>query len=500
MYKVFLADDEPFVIEGLELMIDWDRMGMEIVGSAGDGITAFGEIRELEPDIVISDIRMPGNDGCELIKKCMTELEKKPKFIMLSGYREFEYVKKTMRYGAKHYILKPLDPEEIEKTLGEVCGEIEEETVREEENEQLIRIAEEEVFRKLFLCGIDPDTAERARFFLDVPSADAALSMVMFRMNAHMSLKDIDGFAEKIKRCPQSEGMLILYIGMRIVTAIGAERSVPRLREIASEGENCCDSVDICSVNGLNELKEAYRYIVKNVCGSAGEIKVVDMNEKRERGFLLEPDTDGIVSMLLKNERGQAAETVRRDFDVMRRDHASCGYARGYMSSLILAMYRYSNEMGINLEEIYNEAIKQLERSFDYDRIELLCIDMMNNFAESIKHVNVTDDIASSNDILGYIEEHYAEHLTLNDISTAVYIQPSTVSKIIKKRTGMKFSDYLACVRIKHAQLLMANTNRKITQIASDVGYSYYYYFANRFKSVTGYNPSDYRKQALKRG
>ena len=129
-----------------------------------------------------------------------------------------------------------------------------------------------------------------------------------------------------------------------------------------------------------------------------------------------------------------------------------------------------------------------------------MCIDLLNNIADSVTNVSVTDDIASSKDIMEYIEEHYPEHITLNDISNAVYIQPGTVSKIIKKRTGMKFSDYLAYVRIKHAQLLMANTNRKITQIASDVGYSYYYYFANRFKSITGYNPSDYRKRALNKG
>ena len=500
MFTVFFADDEPFVLEGLKIMIDWEKLGIEIAGSAEDGKTAYDMIKELEPDIVISDICMSGMDGCELIEKCMTQMKKKPKFIMLSGYSEFEYVKKTMRYGAKHYLLKPLDPEEIQKTLEEICGEIAEDREREAENLRLIRCVEEDVFRKLFLCGSDAETVERARFLLNVPSVDTPLSMVMFRMNQHMNLKDIDRLVEKLRSEVPDENMLVMYIGMRAVTAIGAEQPVVLLREFAAAGENCCDAINICSVPGINQLKEAHRYMITNVYGSAGEIKVVDEHDRGDYEFGVDIDPDKVVTMLLKNDRKKAEETVKRDFEMMKRKRAPNGIVRGYTVSLLFAMYLFSNEMGINLEEIYNEALKQFSKSLNYDRAELMCIDLLNNFADSVTNVSVTDDIASSKDIMEYIEEHYPEHITLNDISNAVYIQPGTVSKIIKKRTGMKFSDYLAYVRIKHAQLLMANTNRKITQIASDVGYSYYYYFANRFKSITGYNPSDYRKRALNKG
>lgn len=500
MFTVFFVDDEPFVLEGLEIMVDWDSLETEIVGSAGDGESAFEKIKELKPDIVISDICMPGMDGCELIEKCASEMEKSPHFIMLSGYSEFEYVKRAMRFGSKHYLLKPLDPEDLQKTLEEVCGEIADEKEREKENLMLLQCLEEETFRKLFLCGGDDETIERARFFLNVPSVDTLLSMVMFRLNSHMSLSDIDGFIDRIRRALPDEDMLVLYIGMNIVSAIGAEQPVMRLREFAAVGENCCDSVNICSVQGIKKLKEVHRYVIANIYGNAGEIKLVDGTGEHDQDTSVDIDTDKAVTMLLKNEREKAIKTVRNDFEEMRKRNAAGDIVRGYMSSLLLSMYRYSNEMGINLEEIYNEAIKQLNKSFSYDIIEAMCIDLLNNFADSVTNVNASSDIVNSKDILEYIDEHYAEHITLNDISNAVYIQPGTVSKIIKKRTGMKFSDYLAYVRIKHAQMLMANTNMRITQIASDVGYSYYYYFANRFKSITGYNPSDYRKQALKQG
>ncbi len=500
MLTVFFADDEPFVLEGLKIMIDWAELGVEIVGSAEDGKTAYDMIRELEPDMVISDICMSGMDGCELIEKCVTQMKKKPKFIMLSGYSEFEYVKKTMRYGSKHYLLKPLDSDEIKRTIEEVCGEIAEDREREKENLRLIRCVEEDVFRRLFLCGSDDETVEKARFLLNVPSVDTPLSMVMFRMNSHMNLKDIDTLVEELRDKVPDENMLVLYIGMRTVTAIGAAQPAEVLQEFASAGENCCDSRNICTVSGIYQLKEAYRYMITNVYGSDGEIKVISENDKDAYEFSVDIDTDKIVTMLLKNNRKGAEESVKLNFLSMKKRQVPKGIVRGYMVSLLLAMYRSSNEIGMNLEEIYNEALKQFSRPLNYERAELMCIDLLNSFSDSIDNVNVTDDIASSKDIMQYIEEHYSEHITLNDISNAVYIQPGTVSKLIKKRTGMKFSDYLAYVRIKHAQLLMANTNRKITQIASEVGYSYYYYFANRFKSITGCNPSDYRRKGATEG
>lgn len=500
MFTIFFADDEPFVLEGLKIMINWDELDIEVAGCAEDGATAYEMIKKLEPDIVVSDICMSGMDGCELIEKCMTELKKKPKFVILSGYSEFEYVKKTMRYGAKHYLLKPLDTEEIRKTIEEVCGEIAEDREREEDNQRLLRCVEEEVFRKLFLCGGDEETVERARFLLSVPSDDTPLSMVMFRINAHMSLRDIDGFIDELRSRLPDENMLVVYLGLRTVSVMGAKQKPAVLRRFAAAGVNCCDSINICSVSGIDELKKAHRYIITHVYGSAGEIKVIENFDKTAGGSSIDLNTDRVVNMLLKNDIKNAESAVRHDFEIMREQKASNGIVRGYISSLLLAMYRISNEIGINLEEIYNEAVTQFGKALSYDISELMCIDLLSNFADSVTNVNVTDDIASSKTIIEYIEEHYAEQLTLNDISNAVYIQPATVSKIIKKRTGMKFNDYLAYVRIKHAQLLMTNTNKKITQIAADVGYSYYYYFANRFKSVTGFSPSDYRRKALKKG
>lgn len=498
MFTVFFADDEPYVIEGLQLMIDWEAFGIKLVGSAGDGKIAYDKITELKPDIVISDIRMPEMNGTELIEACDRSMERTPKFIILSGYSELEYVKKSMRHGAKHYLLKPLDPEEINKTLEEVCSELVSEREREEENERLLQYVEEETFQKLFFGNDSDEIVEKARFLLNVPNPETRLSMILFRLNRYMSSSDTDMFIETLRNRVKPYAALVVYTGMRTVAAIGEAQTEESLRTLAVIGENNCDNICICSADGIKQLRKKYRSITSDFCGKTGQIRIIPEDDNTEYDFSFDIDTNKAVLLLLKQDRDGAINEIKSVFQRMREKNAAWEIARGFMSALLLSMYRYSGEMGMNLEEIYNEAITQFDSKLDFDMAELICIDLFNNFADSVTNLKKTDDIAHTKEILEYIDKHYAEHMTLNDISSRVYLQPGIVSRLIKNETGMKFSDYLAYVRINNAQKLMTNTNKKITQIAEDVGYSYYYYFANRFRSITGCTPSEYRKKSIK--
>lgn len=111
--KVILADDDKNVITCLRKLIDWEALGMEIVGEASNGENAYKIIKQLKPDIVITDIKMPSIDGLELCKLLYKEMFD-VKTIILSGYEDFEFAQKAIRYGVVEYILKPLDNKKIE--------------------------------------------------------------------------------------------------------------------------------------------------------------------------------------------------------------------------------------------------------------------------------------------------------------------------------------------------------------------------------------------------
>ncbi|ENH96788.1 AraC family transcriptional regulator [Gracilibacillus halophilus YIM-C55.5] len=122
MYKALLVDDERMILDGIAAIVDWDKHGITLIGKAMNGIEACSMIESNPPDIVITDITMPGMDGISLVRKC-NAVYPFLKWIVLSGYNEFEYAQQAMRYGVRHYLLKPCNEEQISEALIEVIDD-----------------------------------------------------------------------------------------------------------------------------------------------------------------------------------------------------------------------------------------------------------------------------------------------------------------------------------------------------------------------------------------
>lgn len=116
MYKMIIVDDEPLIRSGLRNLIEWEVYGIEIVAESEDGMKAYLNIKDQHIDIALIDINMPNMNGLELIELC-SHLAYCPKFIILSGYNDFEYVRTAMQHGAVNYLLKPVNQEELTNTI-----------------------------------------------------------------------------------------------------------------------------------------------------------------------------------------------------------------------------------------------------------------------------------------------------------------------------------------------------------------------------------------------
>ena len=122
MHKLFIVDDEINVLNSLKNNIDWHRVQCRVIGSALDGIKALVDIKSEPPDIIMTDIVMPGIDGLELIKRTR-EKGINARFVILSAYDEFKYAQKAINYGITSYLLKPFDDNEIYEIFHHINNE-----------------------------------------------------------------------------------------------------------------------------------------------------------------------------------------------------------------------------------------------------------------------------------------------------------------------------------------------------------------------------------------
>jgi Response regulator containing CheY-like receiver domain and AraC-type DNA-binding domain len=126
MYSVLLVDDEPHALEGLQMMVDWERLGFRVAGACRDGEEAMRHIRIDPPDLVVTDIRMPVMDGLALIEEAQRSEHRDILFVIASGYHDFEYAARAVRLGVSHYLTKPVITAEAEEMLGRLSAELRE--------------------------------------------------------------------------------------------------------------------------------------------------------------------------------------------------------------------------------------------------------------------------------------------------------------------------------------------------------------------------------------
>lgn len=164
MKKILLADDEEIIRLGISTLIPWEELDLELVYIAENGRRALNYILSNPVDIVVTDIRMPVMDGLELIQNCV-EHDLCSRFILLTGYSEFEYAQSAMKYGVRHYLIKPTDESQIIQALKELCTEIDTESSHERLFSHLVKTAPSNFFRELLTqTEGNPTTISRSRF------------------------------------------------------------------------------------------------------------------------------------------------------------------------------------------------------------------------------------------------------------------------------------------------------------------------------------------------
>ena len=480
MLKAILADDEDIVRESMEKWIPWKELGIMLVGSASDGEEAYEMIIRERPDIVITDIRMPKIDGLELIRRVHCRL-KDTGFIILSGFGEFSYAQKAMRYGVRHYMLKPARKEDLRDNLLELRNEIEA-----KRRERMNVVAESGEKYSFYL---------QRGMMIEVLSDPSAVDGIIERS---MSLSPFDpseiltAFSSQVLDVQHFISVMIAAVRRRgirmpIFPVSAGGRVFFILDADAEEARGISDDMRKAGGVFLGAEKGTPSDLISmfiREAGKAGEAAIYDSDGHREAVKVSSPD-GGHTELI---SRYRAAIGGASDLSLM--DDAA-------------AVFR-SMELGDAEALFVRMAINGTDYALLFRELgDVKTIDGLISLARSFTDHKVPGerDPFPADTVRKYINEHFQNpEISLKWVSeNVVYMNPEYLSRLFQRDVGQRFTDYLNTTRVNAARKLMSTYHQStVAQIAEKVGYSNPGYFFHIFRRYTGMTPGEYMEKVRK--
>ena len=512
MYRVLIADDERIIRDGISKMIDWTSLGLELAGTAEDGRAACELIGKLRTEIVITDIRMPEMDGLELIQ---TVQASRPEtiFIILSGHGEFEYANQAMKYGVKHYILKPCDESEIEEALKAVIEELDQRTQAAELVQQMHANWEKvlpqvkEQFLKECVSTGKYNRADYEHYGRILQIEGGPYQLLLFRPESNCTL--LERFAlkniaeeligeEQVRVGTICEGDVLLLISSMELQKL--ESIFDQLRAVYHSYYHRKFSIAVSGEGGFERLPQLYREAIEcmQYAFYLGDDQVITKEDVRFEGSdSMHPWQKEFVriSVAIKTgNREEAAELISCFFDWMTQHRVQIELAVNYCMELFLHVIRQSGEQELRF---YSAGAEQIAHMETLQQIQQYITKVAMEIAEKNyeHHVKRYSQVVDS--ILQCVEEHLGnQELSLRWIAKEVlFMNEDHLGRLFQRETSERFSQYLLRRRIEKAKSLLEDKQGyKIFEISEMTGFGdNNQYFSIVFKKQTGFSPSEYK-------
>lgn len=525
--RVVLVDDEIRVCNLIRALVDWQSMDMEVSGVAHNGLEALTLIRDIKPEIVITDIRMPGCTGLELIEQ-IRDLVPDCAFIIISGYTHFEYAQMAIKFGVRDYLLKPIDQQELNAALRRLKEEFGE-RAREQMASDRIRRSLANDRRKIRSC-----------YFMDVWNYHGP-RMPLEQLNREYGFAFQRGLFRGMAIKMDHPGERYDNAALETVASHVRELLVTQLRPLCSDLElwfNRDVAIGLCAYpekhreliseamqNCLNELharKEMYPEITFSMAfgEETSETERVNDSVMTARRLLEErlirgscrvidrdPELSGIP--ILENVGGFLSR-IKLAFD-----RTDAEWAKEAISQLRAATL---NERGVTGQEVWRTVSLAVERiaeetndGQDYETLRLQFMEegsqcgtaealfgLLERMAleriDRLETAHQTDEARPIRAAKQYIDEHYMEPINLEQVAAEVGFNASYFSTVFKKKCGQGFVEYLTSVRIEKAKELLRQTDVPIAEVCAQIGYSDLKHFNRTFKKITELKPSEFKR------
>ena len=532
MYRVLLVDDEALIREAISENTKWNELGYELAGTCKNGREAKEFIEREQVDLLLTDICMPHMDGMELTKFVYEE-HREIKVVIISGYDEFEYAKKAVKYQVAEYILKPITAVELSETLLKVREKLDEERLKKENIKRIrgayvsnLPLMRGRFLNSLLAGNVPMDTLEEKlvdyqirlpgrRFMTAMVVADDLSPFlkegdnfkpdlayfaiyniteeIMNRYQAGVTFQDVEertilvfggepGMEKRVLDiCEEIQSSLHKYLKMESTIAVG--QPVSTLSQLYISFEDTKRALEYKFLLGGNQVIHA---------ASLG-------HENKQVSAELSKYKEKIVLEIKMDRPKEIRRNVEAFIQVIRESYLSRNRCIFYVQNAILSIMNGLDTSSLNETELFQEERELLNTIYSKEHISEIGEDLISfclHLAEGLK--DQKDSYCKKQAVMAqdYIEKNYGNpDISLNSVCAHLAMSTSYCSSIFKAYTGETFIEALTKKRIEKAKSLIENTSMKTYEIAGQVGYSDPHYFSSSFKKMTGMTPTEYAKR-----
>lgn len=506
MFNVLVVDDQKLIRDGVKTILENSEISIDSIYLAGNGKEAI-EFMELDLiNLVITDIRMPDMDGLQLLE-ISKSMFPETSFLIISGYDDFKYAQKAIEFGAKAYLLKPIEREPLLKTVGKIQEEVKlksqmlskekllserDQMLEQYELKQYMEGAEQQ---KTILRLVEKFPVLRGHYLL----------IIIGSPNIRLNASDINPVA-RIK------AITVQTCGKKLYVCIEYHNYILLVAEAGTDADFIIQSINdykiktvsaICGFfKGIKELPGAYSQVMelynhRFLFPEKSILTLADTKNMKENFTIPYHDIEHIMHIIGNCSNMEIEAYINR---VFHRD-TLVKYRIGYTLAICDYVYRnlkviekvirpYIEDAVIDINK--NHSLLDYESMREYLKILRFQMEKMNDlFCEfKISYRNNND----MNKAIAYINMNYQKPLTLAMVSNTVSLNYTYFSNVFKKYTGLSFLEYLRNIRVEKAKRILSETDFSIAEISDKVGYDNYKNFARAFKEETGITPIEYRR------
>ncbi len=528
MYSVLLVDDEEEVLEVIKKKLDWEALGFEVAGSAANGVEALEFVEAHQPDVVLSDIRMPYMNGLEFAKQ-VHELYPDINMIIFSGFDDFEFAKSAISLGVKDYLLKPIDTAELFDIFKKTKQRLDEEREKQNNIERLQQYYNDSlpILRESFLISLIEGNVDTKRLKETLADYGLNLSGPCYAVSViHLSdLKDtgdmdrrlqIISLRKTVEERLTHEGRDILFSYRDDIVSIVQMDEASQISAYTNECDRFAASILHIrgmvitfgigrTVDTLTELSSSYNGAVEAlslrvIYGRGTAINISDIEPHSNVSKEWESVAfDEILRMIKLGSEDDVKNAIENYVQCLIEARPDPSGFRLHMMEILTGFYKFLNNNEITADEVGISETDQYGRLLMIDSAQELAT-WFTDIGLTVRNILREQRSSATRSFVknakDYVRDHFGDSdLTINDVCQELGVSCAYFSTVFKKETGQTFINYLTDYRMQEAVRMMIEQDEKTYVIAEKVGYSDANYFSYVFKKQFGMSPTKYKKQ-----